>query len=432
MTVWIVNPFDNLPSEGYRPQRYWLMARAFAQAGHRTTYWTSDFSHAHKAPRKLDGIDGMADACGFRMKFVPTKPYPTNICLRRILSHRAFARTWRKLAEAESERPDVVIASLPPLSSCAAALEFCRRAGARFIVDVQDAWPETFYQVAPAWMFAPFRATARRIYRSADAVTAVAARYIELARSYGATAPSHLCHLGISLCEVNGERRKVKGVVKDERRKVKDEVNGERRKVKGEVNGERRKVKDESIHTSPFTFHPSPFTPQTPFTLLYLGAMGASYDLETVIDAVKEMEDVELDIAGSGPKESALRARAEDCSRIRFHGYLAENDLQMLLSKADAGVIPMFPDSCVGVPNKLADYAAAGLRVVNSLPGETADIVARFSAGTFYDAGSVESFKAAVRDLQKKEASGFLPDAFRDFFDARRLYSDYVRFVQTL
>ena len=393
MTVWIVNPFDNLPSEGYRPQRYWLMARAFAQSGHRTTYWTSDFSHAHKAPRKLDGIDDLADACGFRMKFVPTRPYPTNICLRRILSHRAFASTWRRLAEAEPERPDVVIASLPPLSSCAAALEFCRRAGARFVVDVQDAWPETFYRVAPAWMFAPFRATARRIYRSADAVTAVAARYIELAKSYGANAPSHLCHLGICLDAVKGERRKVKG---------------------------------ENLPASPFTFHPSPFT------LIYLGAMGASYDLETVIGAVKEMEDVELDIAGSGPKEQSLRARAADCSRIRFYGYLAENDLQILLLKADAGVIPMFPDSCVGVPNKLADYAAAGLRVVNSLPGETADIVARFSAGTFYEAGSVESFKAAVRDLQKKEASGFLPDAFRDFFDARRLYADYVRFVQTL
>ena len=382
MTVWIVNPFDNLPSEGYRPQRYWLMARAFAQAGHRTTYWTSDFSHAHKAPRKLDGIDGMAAACGFRMKFVPTKPYPTNICLHRILSHRAFARTWRRLAETEAERPDVVIASMPPLSSCAAALKFCRRAGARFITDVQDAWPETFYRVAPAWMFAPFRATARRIYRSADAVTAVAARYIELAKSYGATAPTHLCHLGIWLDAVKGETGKVKG--------------------------------------------------ESTFTLIYLGAMGASYDLETVIDAVKEMEDVELDVAGSGPKEQALRSRAADCVRIRFHGYLAENDLHMLLSKADAGVIPMFPDSCVGVPNKLADYAAAGLRVVNSLPGETADIVARFSAGTFYEAGSVESFKAAVRDLQKKEASGFLPDAFRDFFDARRLYADYVRFIQTL
>ena len=35
MRVWIVNPFDNLPLEGTRPQRYWLMARAFARAGDR-------------------------------------------------------------------------------------------------------------------------------------------------------------------------------------------------------------------------------------------------------------------------------------------------------------------------------------------------------------------------------------------------------------
>ena len=32
MTVWIENPFDNLPLEGYRPQRYWLMARGFASS----------------------------------------------------------------------------------------------------------------------------------------------------------------------------------------------------------------------------------------------------------------------------------------------------------------------------------------------------------------------------------------------------------------
>ena len=55
MTVWIVNPFDNLPLEGYRPQRYWLMAQAFAAAGHDVVYWTSDFSHANKAPRIVDG-----------------------------------------------------------------------------------------------------------------------------------------------------------------------------------------------------------------------------------------------------------------------------------------------------------------------------------------------------------------------------------------
>ena len=79
MTVWIVNPFDNLPPEGYRPQRYWLMSRAFAEAGHQVTYWTSDFSHAHKAPRQLEQPVATG---GFRLVLAPTKPYRANICLR--------------------------------------------------------------------------------------------------------------------------------------------------------------------------------------------------------------------------------------------------------------------------------------------------------------------------------------------------------------
>ena len=159
--------------------------------------------------------------------------------------------------------------------------------------------------------------------------------------------------------------------------------------------------------------------------------MGKSYDLETVIDAVKEMGDVELDLAGTGPKEAALRARAADCPRIRFHGYLDATALQTLFARADAGVIPMFPDSCVGVPNKLADYAAAGLRVVYSLPGETKDIASRFAAGAFYAAGDIQSFKNAASAL-RHPAPDFKPDAFRDFFDARRLYAGYVDFIQKL
>ena len=384
MTVWIVNPFDNLPPEGYRPQRYWLMARAFAQAGHRVTYWTSDFSHAHKAPRQFK--EEVAPE-GFRLELMPTKPYPTNICLRRIWSHRALARTWRQLAESAAERPDVVVASLPPLSLADAARAFCRKVGARFVADIQDAWPETFYRVAPAWLFAPLRATARRIYRAADAVTAVATRYLDLAKSYGATSPFHLCHLGIDL-----------------------------------------PPQPLNIST-PSTSQPLNTSTSQPLRLLYLGAMGKSYDLETVIDAVKETDDAELDLAGTGPKEAALRARAADCPRIRFHGYLDAAALQALFARAHAGVIPMFSDSCVGVPNKLADYAAAGLRVVNSLPGETADLISRFAAGTFYTAGDIASFKSALAGL-RRPAPDFAPAAFRDAFDARRLYAAYVDFVQ--
>ena len=51
MNIWIINPFDNLPLEGFRPQRYWLMSQAFAAAGHDVTLFTTDFNHTTKKRR---------------------------------------------------------------------------------------------------------------------------------------------------------------------------------------------------------------------------------------------------------------------------------------------------------------------------------------------------------------------------------------------
>ena len=350
MTVWIANPFDNLPPEGARPQRYWLMARAFARAGHRV----------------------------FRLVLVPTPPYPRNVCLRRILSHRAFARNLRKLAELEPQRPDLVIASLPPLASAAALAAFCRAREIAFVVDVMDAWPENFARVVPRWTLAPLRARARRIYRSAQGVSAVAARYLELAKSYGAQCPTHLAYHGIELASpppVHAER----GV----------------------------------------------------FRLVYVGTMGTSYDLETVIDAVREMPDVELDLAGTGPKEPALRARAEGCARIHFHGYLGDEELRALLARADAGLVPMFDDSCVGVPYKLADYAAAGVPVVNTLHGETERLLAEHGAGVTCAVGDVRALCAAVAELRTRDADALRAGAraLVRLFDADAVYSAYVNWA---
>ena len=380
MTVWIANPFDNLPPEGARPQRYWLMARAFARAGHRVTLWSSDFSHARKAPRALaDGARWEGD--GFRLVLVPTPPYPRNVCLRRILSHRAFARNLHTLAELEPQRPDLVIASLPPLASAAALAAFCRARGIAFVVDVMDAWPENFARVVPRWTLAPLRARARRIYRSAQGVSGVATRYIDLAKSYGAQCPTHLAYHGIEL-------------------------------------------------TPPPPVHAEGGA----FRLVYAGTMGKSYDLETVIDAVREMSDVELELAGAGPKEAALRVRAEGCARIFFHGYLGDEELRALLARADAGLVPMFDESCVGVPYKLADYVAAGVPVVNTLHGETERLLAKYGAGVTCAASDVRALCAAVADLRARDASALRAGALSlaRLFDAEAIYSDYVAWATSI
>ena len=378
MRVWIVNPFDNLPLEGNRPQRYWLMSRAFVRAGHEVVYWTSDFSHARKAKRILDAPDGE----GFRLVFVPTPSYPRNICLRRILSHRAFAARWRAAADG-AVAPDLIVASLPPLALGAAALRYVAgHPGVKLVVDVQDAWPETFEQVAPRWLLAPLRRVAGRIYRGADAVSGVAARYVELARAYGAEAPMAVFPLGI-------ERR----------------TGGRCAPVE-----EGREV----------------------IRLVYAGNMGKSYDLATLVGMVARDAGISLDLAGTGPDEARLRKLAGDCPRIRFHGYLGAEDLQDLLVSCDAGVIPMFDASCVGVPGKLADYAAAGLPVLNSLHGETESLLESHGAGFTYQAGDVASLRDAVARLRAADAGALRAGTgvLASHFDADRVYGGYVRWAE--
>ena len=378
MKVWVVNPFDNLPPEGNRPQRYWLMCAAFARAGHDVTLWTSDFSHSRKARRVMDSA--FPDP-GFRVVMVPSPPYGANICLARVWSHRVLARRWTRLAAAE-ERPDLVVASSPPLSLCAAARRYCAARGVPFVVDVMDAWPETFERVAPRFLLAPLARMARANYRAADAISAVSERYIDLVREYGATAPVRLFYHGIEIRHGAAERAS---------------------------SGE-------------------------DFTIAYVGSMGASYDLATLVEAVKGMDGVRLELAGSGPQEPGLRALAAGCPRIDFLGYLGDGELRKMLARADAGVVPMFPASCVGVPYKLADYAAAGLPVLNSLVGETARIVDENGAGASYRAGDAKSFASALERLRGMDAASLRAGAARlaHLFDADVVYGEYVAWASGL
>jgi len=393
MNVWIVNPFDNLPIEGNRPQRYWLMARAFARAGHRVTLWTSDFSHAWKARRKVK-VEGqgrmdsplVVESEGIEVRMISTLPYPTNVCLARIRSHRRLARDFEEIAMSlirplpatNCRLPTLIIASTPPLGMCAAAMRVARACGARFVCDIQDAWPETFGRLLPRgfkWtgriLLAHMFRTARRIYRESDMVTGVCRRYAELS----GRGDFYLAYLGIAGA----------GAARRERKP-------------GE--GARR--------------------------LAYIGNLGVGYGLDTVIEAVARRPGLTLEIAGKGPTEESLRVTAERlrvCDRVRFHGYLNEDALNELMASCDAGVIPMRDDSWVGLPNKLGDYLKAGLPVVSSLHGECGDLLERTGFGRTYDGHSPDSLLAALDALPRTSVT--LPAEL----DAGRIYPEYVRHV---
>jgi len=380
MTVWIENPFDNLPAEGFRPQRYWLMAEAFAKAGHDVTLWTSDFSHAKKAPRILSKIEAP-----FRLKLIKTPPYSGNVSFRRIASHRAYAANWLADARAEameSGKPEVIILSMPPLSTADSALTMKKEFGAKVVVDVMDAWPETFERIFPAPLkflsaiaLLPLRRAAKRAYRGANLVTGVCDAYGDIARKNGAREYARFYH-GIDTSKARG------------------------------ANAQRQ-----------------------PLSFVYAGNFGRGYDLSAAIKAVLENEDATLDIAGAGEREAEWRALAAHSPRIRFHGYLSGEELDNLLDSASIGIIPLSDNTFVGLPYKLGDYAAHNLRMVTSLRGECAAILEKHSVGAVYDAKDANSFMAAAKKVQAST-----PDfaTLLSELDAEKIYTTYVDRISSL
>lgn len=369
MTVWVHSPFDNLPHEGFRKQRYWLMAEAFAAAGNDVVYWTSDFNHGTKAKRRFVAtVDSPVS-----LKLVETRPYVKNVSLKRLFSHGAYARRLAREVKAASvglPKPDLIVSATPMLGAADVLRASARRVGARFVLDVQDAWPETFGRLGlPKIVLLPMSRIAKRLYREADVVTGVSERY----RAIVNRSDYRVFYHGILPCPVSA---------------------------------------------------PTPYP--GPWHLLYLGNLGAGYDLATVIDAVAADPDLTLDIAGQGPRESELKRRVASfglSERVRFHGYLSSESLAALASHCSVGVIPMRDDSWVGLPYKLGDYLAAGLPVVSSLHGECGDLLEREGLGATYDFGSSVSLRRALAAVPTGPVA--LPDALR----ADLIYPQYVRFV---
>ncbi len=380
MKIWIVNPFDNLPLEGYRPQRFWMMVDAFAKSGHNVTFWSSDFSHSNKSKRIFSSteISTAENELGGKIILVNTPSYKRNISFKRILSHIRFSSNWLSAAQTQPEIPDLIIASSPPLSLGRAVRKFAKGKNIPYVIDIVDAWPEAFEQILPSMFLYPLKNLAKANYKNANVITTVSKRFTRIAKKSGTSAPVGFFPIGIPPVAITGHHK-----------------------------------------------------PNTPTRLLYLGAIGVSYDLETIVKAVAKLPDVTLDVAGSGPNEEHLRSLAATAPNIHFHGYLQKNAMNELLEKSDVGIIPMFDKSHVGIPCKLADYLSFGLPVLNSLHGEVSEMLEKAHAGFTYETLNEESFITALNHILGEDAMQLRQNALAlaQQFNAEKIYPRYVEFV---
>ena len=421
LSVWLVNPFDDIPGEGLPPLRYWTLARVLAARGHDVIWWTATWSHRRKAIRSAPL--GIREDEGFAVRLVAVRPYEKDASLARIGSHRDFGKTFERLANesvssGQLERPDIILASLPPLDSPEAAARLAKKLDATFVLDLMDVWPETFDRLLPGPGFlkrliAPFMLGGmlkrrQSLVAAADAVSAATQTYADaVLRDAPDALPRHVCYVGAYPQEFPSPPRLMNHVPEA--------------------------GSDESA------------TPeQAPLECVYAGTLEASQDLDVLAGAARQLSAsgvrATIHVAGTGAGEAGLRraaAAGTGSCRLEVHGLLPRQAYVNLLARCDLGLVCVKPESMVAVPYKACDYAAAGLAIVNSLPGELQRLIDEHAAGVAYTAGDAASLARAI--------AGFVTDPSRltacrqgarrlaaAEFDRERTYPKFADWLETV
>lgn len=283
----------------------------------------SSFSHETKEKRKCD-----FSRFSYKVTLIEEPGYNKNISIQRFLSHKVWGKNVYSYIQ-KRVKPDVVYCAIPSLTAAVLVGEYCNKNGIRFIIDIQDLWPEAFKMAfnipfVSDVLFSPFTKIANRAYAAADGIVAVSQTYVDYA------------------VRNNRRAKKTKAVYIGTNLTVFDS-NVEQNIVLRKDDGE--------------------------FWIAYCGSLSDSYDIPCVIDALKILKNpnIKLVIMGSGYLEGQYKEYAKNAKiNAQFMGYMPYPQMCGLLSACDVAVNPIRGKSAASIINKHADYAASGLPVINT------------------------------------------------------------------
>lgn len=361
---------------------------------------TSTFCHLKKEQRNKSELH--IETLPYKMTLCYEKGYSKNISLRRINSYTEFGKN-ALLYIKERKKPDLILVSVPSLAVADYISRYAKANEIPLIIDIQDLWPEAFKMVISIpilsdIIFAPMMWQANRIYSRADVIMAVSDTYVARGKRVNPSADTLSIYIGTD-----------SGLIKEKTEGI-------------EVPKEKEK-----------------------FVIGYVGALGYSYDIKGVIDAIEllKQEGLAKNIKFKVMGEGVCRAEFENYAKksgvdCEFTGLLEYGRMMKTLMTCDIAVNPIVGRSVSSVINKVSDYAAAGIPVINTQNSkEYRELLARYGAGLNVENGNVRELADAIlkyyNDKECRAASGANEKKMYDeLFDRTRIYPKLVEKINEL
>ena len=151
------------------------------------------------------------------------------------------------------------------------------------------------------------------------------------------------------------------------------------------------------------------------FTLVYAGGFALTRDLNTVIRAVAEIDDadfpnVEVILIGAkgrmGEKLERLATKFGVSSRVRVMPWMAQEDAEILMERADVGLVPHVksPHTDSTIPHKLFQYMWRKLPVIVSNCTPLQRIVEEAKCGYVYPSGDYIALSVQIKKLYQNRS----------------------------
>lgn len=259
---------------------------------------------------------------------------------------------------------------MPSLTAAKKAANYCEKNAIKFIIDIQDLWPEAFKMalnipVVSDVVFSPFNWIANGAYSKADAICAVSQAYVDRALSANEKCTTgHVAFLGTKLESF-----------------------------------------DNNTSLEPFIRKP-----EGEIWLGYCGSLAASYDIPCVLKALRIMKDngkrpPKFIVMGDGARKQEFMDLATKISvDVAFTGGLPYDIMCATLKQCDIVVNPIVKGSAASIINKHGDYAASGLPVLNTQESaEYRDLVETYQMGFNCKNGDSEDLAEKLEYLVSNE-----------------------------
>jgi glycosyltransferase involved in cell wall biosynthesis len=139
-----------------------------------------------------------------------------------------------------------------------------------------------------------------------------------------------------------------------------------------------------------------------PFNVAYIGRLTMEKGVDLLMNAVSELDNITLHLAGTGPMDGFLRETASGKKldgRVKFYGHVVRDDIPGFLSAMDCLVLPSITTANwkEQFGRVIIEAFAATVPVIGSDSGEIPGVIG--NAGLIFHEGSAEGLQARLREL---------------------------------